>query len=60
MYNKPYTLAVVTFLKNPAISKNMMHKVKMLGKNGARAKGIQNMIICKLIINKHNKICVGV
>jgi hypothetical protein len=30
------------------------------GKNGVRAtKGTQNMIICKLMINKHQRICTG-
>ena len=65
-YSKLSSFAGVTFLTSPLEGKSVMSDVRTLrGGGGGRGRGLghhhkQNLIRCKLRVNRHENICVGV
>jgi len=59
-YNKPWLFKGVTFLENYAGAKTVIHNVEIIWEKWGNGIQTQNIMVCKLMINECENICVHV
>jgi hypothetical protein len=59
-YSKPWLFKWVTFLENYAGVKTVIHKVEIVWEKWGNGIQTQNFMVCKLMINECENICVHV